>query len=96
MPGVAQRLLSFGALSAILKLSGISRFVKSAASWDEILALRNAPELALLSLFALKPVNLTPVRLAAVRTDRDHQLHEAEDLADAVGNLRRIVDGMVS
>ena len=85
------RLVSVRVLNIIFQAIGIYRFVYDVAGWDDLLALRAAPELAFLTLFAFKGHDLYEVRRAAVKVNAA-SFREATSLSMTLSNVRRIVD----
>lgn len=85
------RLISASTLNYILKVTGIYRFVYNLAGWDDLLALRAAPELAFLTLFAFKDHDLYEVRRAAVKANAAG-FRTASSLSMTLSNIRRFAD----
>lgn len=94
-PSFARRLVSARVLDIILKYVGISQYVHTIAKWDALLALRSEPEFALLAVHAIKSLSLNPVRVAAVRARRTHDLVPAESFTSAVDNIRYVTDSLI-
>ena len=88
------RLISVRALGFILKVAQIYSFVCDMAQWDDLLALRETPELALLSLFAFKGRDLYEVRRAAARVNT-LDLDVATSLSATLSNVQRLVDTLL-
>lgn len=85
------RLISASTLNYILKVTGIERFVRDRADWDDLLALRAAPELAFLALFAFKNHDLYEMRRAAVKAN-GAGFRTASSLSMTLSNVQRFAD----
>ncbi len=88
----AGRLVSVRALRVIFRMLKVSTFIESLATWHQLLSLRNDPDFALLTLYAFRPVELTPIRVAVSRAIRRHALPLATSYGAALGNVRSIID----
>jgi hypothetical protein len=88
------RLISMRTLGFILKVAQIYSFVCDMAQWDELLALRETPELEFLSLFTFKGRDLYAVRRAAARVNT-LGFDVATSFSTTLSNVQRLVDTLL-